>query len=1024
MSTSERPRVLIVDDDPMLARALTRGLHAFGYEAIAHTTPAAGLDALRDEPFDLVLVDLRMPDMGGLEFLVEATRIDPLVAAVVMTGGGSIQEAVLAMKNGAIDFILKPIDLQAMMPVLSRAAGIRRLKLENLQLRDTVAIHELSQAIAHTQDQAELLDRIVDATLAQFEADEACIMLLSEDGQSLYVASIRGGHREGYVGHQVAVGQGIAGWVAAHGEVVQIHDGVATPSVPGLHERTDIRSSLCLPMITRGQLVGTLSINCIRERRPFPPGQINLVSIFTNAAAASIRNAVLLEQERRADARYREVLEMVDEAVVTIDGQLRIVVLNPGAAAVFGCVADDLLGKPIDELWARDIGEVHRWPLYANFFRGAMPGERTERMRLIGRRRDGSLVPLEASFSTGHGDDPLLTTLVLRDATNLIEHERKVARLTRLYATLSAAGAAIVRSHSREEILSDVCHVAQQEGGFTLAWAGRLAADGSFETIASTGAEPVPSLILGESPVRYLLTTAVEQGRAAWDNAITGLDGLGEVSAAAVVPFIVKNEVDSVMVLLSDAAGVFGGRELRLLRDLASDVSYGLENITREEQVAYLATHDALTGLANRAAFVDRIAHAIATAQRTNGSVAVVVTDIERFGQINQTFGRDAGDAILVELAERYRAIVQDPYSLARLGVDYFAAIRTDVRAAAELAKSVGERVGIALAPPFVVDGQKLHLAGRAGIATYPLDGDTAESLLANAETALRRAKSSQDRLALYTPDMNTRVIRQMALEARLRHALDRDELVLHYQPKIHLLTGRIAGVEALLRWQDEETGLVPPGEFIHVMEETLLILEVGRWVMLEAARVSAELTDAFVRPIRVAVNVSPMQLRHDDFLPSVEMAARSFGSRPPGLDIEVTEGVVMHDIEANVRTLRAVRDLGVGVAIDDFGSGYSSLAYLARLPADTVKIDRSFISTMLEDPDHTSIVSTVISLAHSLERTVVAEGVEDEAQARLLRLLRCDQVQGYLFGHPLTLDALKARLAADATLTAPAQPG
>lgn len=682
MSEPTALRVLVVDDDPLLARALTQGLKAFGYDAVARTAPAEGLNVLRAEPFDLVLVDLRMPDMDGLEFLSEATKIDPHVAAVVMTGGGSVQEAVLAMKSGAIDFVLKPIDMQAMLPVLTRAASMRRLKLENLQLRDTVAIHELSQAIAHTQDQAELLDRIVDAALAQFQADEACIMLLAEDGQSLSVASIRGGQRESLVGHRVAIGQGIAGWVAAHGEVVQVLDGVATPKVSSLHERTDIRSSLCMPMVTRGRLVGTLSVNCISERRSFPPGQINLVSIFTNAAAASIRAAVLLEQERHADARFREVLDMVDEAVVTIDDDLRIVVFNPGAAGVFGCDAAHAMGRPFDVLWHGDIAEVHRWPLFASFLRGAVPHERSTRMRLVGRRPDGSLVPLEASLATAHGDDRLLTTFVLRDATKLVEHERKVARLTRLYATLSAASAAIVRSHSREEILSDMCRVAQEEGGFSLAWAGRLGPDGAFEAVASSDEEPGLTPMLAEgSPLHGLATAAVRQGRVIWDNAVAALHTTNSVSAAAVVPFVVGNEVDSIMILLSDAVDVFGHHEVRLLRDLASEVSYGIENVTREEQVAYLASHDSLTGLANRSAFLDRIAHAVATVERTGGSVAVVVTDIERFGQVNQSFGRDAGDAILVELASRYRAVVQDPYSLARLGADSFAAIRTDVRA-------------------------------------------------------------------------------------------------------------------------------------------------------------------------------------------------------------------------------------------------------------------------------------------------------------------------------------------------------
>lgn len=1000
-------RVLVVDDDPLLARALAESLRYSGYETRACTSGHAALDALRAAPFDLLLTDLVMPEMGGVDLVVEAQHVDPQVAAVVMTGGGSIESAVAAMKAGALDYIQKPIDLPAVIPVLERAAAIRRLRLENLQLRDTVAIHELSQAIAWTLDQAELLDRIVDAALAQFQADEASIMLVSADGESLYLASIRGGNRERLLGSRVRIGEGIAGWVAAHGEPIELHGAVADKRVRAIHPRSEIKSALSLPMVTRGKLIGVLNVNCTRERRSFPVGQINVVSIFTNAAAASIRTAALLEQERRSDARYREVLQMVDEAVVSIDHEFRIVVFNHAAAAVFGWAPDQVLGQPFDTLWAAEVAAVHRWPLHAIAFRPADDHPGRGRERLIGRRLDGSLVPLEVGFSQSAGVAEHLITAVMRDVTREVAQEEKIVRLTRLYATLSAVNSATIRIRDTTVLLEEICRIANDEGGFRGAWVARVDEAGALVVVHRAGAvagAPAPD---ATGPAAALVAAALEHGRVAWENTM-GDDGPG---SCAVIPFIVDGTVHAVMGLEAERAAAFGDRELHLLRALASDVSSGLEHIRNADRHSYLATHDPVTGLANRAAFVDRLTHALATAERTRGTLAVVVTDLERFNQVNQSFGREGGDTVLRQLADRYRVVAQDAYSLARLGGDCFAGIRTEDTSPAALAKSVGERVGVALAAPFVIDGQNVHLSGRAGIATYPADGTDAESLLANAEAALRRAKAEHQQLMLYTPDLNNAVIRQLAVETRLRRALERGELVLHYQPQVELATGRIVVAEALLRWQDPEQGLVAPGELIPVLEDTGLILEVGRWIMSEAVRAAAHLRQRHGHAIRVAVNVSPVQLRHDDFLLAVEAALRAAGGDPHALDLEVTETVVMHDVDASIARLAALRELGVRVAIDDFGSGYSTLAYLARLPADAVKVDRSFVGTMTSDPDHTSIVATVISLAHALHRAVIAEGVEDHEQARLLRLLRCDRAQGFLFGRPMPLAELERAL-------------
>jgi EAL domain-containing protein (putative c-di-GMP-specific phosphodiesterase class I) len=296
------------------------------------------------------------------------------------------------------------------------------------------------------------------------------------------------------------------------------------------------------------------------------------------------------------------------------------------------------------------------------------------------------------------------------------------------------------------------------------------------------------------------------------------------------------------------------------------------------------------------------------------------------------------------------------------------------------------------------------------GIAVFPADGSDADTLFKNAEAALKKAKESGEHFLFYQREMNARVAEILLLENKMRRALDQQQFVLHYQSKIELATGTISGLEALIRWNDPETGLVPPIQFIPLLEETGMILEAGRWAILEALKEYERWSKQGLMPPRIAVNVSPIQLRQKGFVDVVRDALRASGTEPPGLDLEITESLIMEDIKGNIEKLRAVRDLGVNIAIDDFGTGYSSLGYLAKLPVNALKIDRSFIITMAEDRDSMNIVSTIISLAHTLALKVVAEGVDSEEQSRLLKQLKCDQIQGYLFSKPLPAAQVKAK--------------
>jgi diguanylate cyclase (GGDEF)-like protein len=387
--------------------------------------------------------------------------------------------------------------------------------------------------------------------------------------------------------------------------------------------------------------------------------------------------------------------------------------------------------------------------------------------------------------------------------------------------------------------------------------------------------------------------------------------------------------------------------------------------------------------------------------------------DVDRFKIINDSLGRQAGDELLKQIAERIEGHA-GPIRMARISADRFAIVRSGVNSESEVARIIEQWLAECFGPPYLVSGTELRVAAKAGIALFPTDGTDANALFMNAEAALKKAKATGDRYLFHTQQMTERIGEKLALENKLRQALEKEQFVLHYQPKVDTVTRHIESVEALIRWQSPELGLVPPLDFIPLLEETGLILEVGAWALRRAVVDHRTWTERGLPAPRISVNVSAVQLRQRDFVATVEEALRR-GAIPPGIDLEITESLVMEDIEANMKKLEAVRVLGVNLAIDDFGTGYSSLGYLAKLPVHSLKIDRSFIITMLKDPAIMTLVSTIISMAHSLRLKVVAEGVDAEEQAKALDRFGCDQLQGYLFSKPLPFDGMTALLGSEA---------
>jgi diguanylate cyclase (GGDEF)-like protein/PAS domain S-box-containing protein len=419
-------------------------------------------------------------------------------------------------------------------------------------------------------------------------------------------------------------------------------------------------------------------------------------------------------------------------------------------------------------------------------------------------------------------------------------------------------------------------------------------------------------------------------------------------------------------------------------------------------RMSYLAQHDSLTDLPNRILFSDRLTEAIAMAHRYRRKLAVLYLDVDRFKHINDSLGHDIGDRLLQSMAARLHACVRGSDTVSRQGGDEFVVLLSEVTHVQDAAVSA-EKILLTLRTPHRIDQHDLHLTVSIGIANYPDDGEEAEVLMRNADFAMYHAKENgRNNYQFFQPEMNVRAVERQSLENGLRHAMERQEFVLYYQPKMNLQTGGIIGAEALIRWRHPQRGLVPPAQFIPVADECGFIVPIGRWVLREACRQARDWDDTGLMPTRLAINISAVELRDRDFVAGVRSILTETGLPPHYLELELTETFLLQDSKSTAVVLRGIKDLGVGLALDDFGTGYSSLSYLKRFPIDTLKIDQSFVRNITSDADDASIVSAVISMGKSLHMRVVAEGVETREQLEFLREQSCPEGQGYYFSHPL----------------------
>jgi diguanylate cyclase (GGDEF)-like protein/PAS domain S-box-containing protein len=430
-----------------------------------------------------------------------------------------------------------------------------------------------------------------------------------------------------------------------------------------------------------------------------------------------------------------------------------------------------------------------------------------------------------------------------------------------------------------------------------------------------------------------------------------------------------------------------------------------------EKQVQFLAYYDALTGLPNRTLLQDRLTKALASARRRKDKVALLFLDLDGFKDINDSLGHSVGDIVLKEVAERLKKWAREQDTVARVGGDEFLIVLTAVKDISDAAVAA-ERLMDAITAEFVVQGHFLGISCSIGISIFAEHGRDGETLIKNADAAMYCAKESgRNNFRFFTKDMNAQAVERLTLENSLRLALGRGELFLVYQPQMDIATGRITGLEALLRWQHPELGLVPPDNFIRIAENSGLIMPIGEWVLRTACSQARKWQDEGLLAVPVAVNVSAVQFRQAGFCELIRRVLHETGLAPQYLELELTESLLLSNADVMFSVLQELKAMGLKLAIDDFGTGYSSLSYLKQFPVGKLKIDRSFIRDIAVNPDDAAITTAITSLAKSLNLKVIAEGVEDEAQMTFLRAHQCDEIQGYYFSKPLAVDKVADKL-------------
>ena len=732
--------------------------------------------------------------------------------------------------------------------------------------------------------------------------------------------------------------------------------------------------------------------------------------------AKDVTNRIAAELELR---RFRAALDAAGDMVFLVDPRNSTYLdFNETACRTLGYAREELLGMDTERV---RLDRTRAQLLEDYRALAATPGASETGIGTY-RRKDGSTFPVEVTrrlLSTRGGTVMVATA---RDLTERLRAEQAQAARHRYQERIARFGQAALAKRDASELVSEAAQTLLEA----------LRADG----VAYLEPEPASSAVVlrafagaahGAEETRVINCAEgdpVARVLRSGERLLAEGDGLAlpwapRACSAVLVPVRGERGVRGVLCAFFDARERFAGDDsVGLIEAAASLLSTGLQRIDSEGRLAYLAQFDQITGLPNRTLLADRFSQMIVQAGRRGAPLAVLFVDLDEFKMVNDTLGHAGGDALLKEVGARLQATVRTGDTVARISGDEFAVVLADL-ARPEDAALVAQKIIERLAEAIEVHGKEVFVTASVGIAAFPADGTDAESLIRAADAAMYRAKQSgRNAYQFFTAEINQRSRARAQMGAELRRALEREEFALVYQPKFRLAERRPSGAEALLRWKHPERGVVSPAEFIPVLEETGLIVPVGEWVIGRACQDLKTWRAAGLDVGAVSVNLSARQFRLQDLDARVKALVDAAGLSAGLIELEITESQLMADPDHAIRVMRALCEVGMRIAIDDFGTGYSSLAYLRRFPVSSLKIDRSFVKDMSTNPSDATIVRTIIEMAHSLGFSVVAEGVETEEQAALLRLLRCEYAQGYLFARPMPAEEL-ARLPGVTSVTA-----
>ncbi|WP_168204866.1 EAL domain-containing protein [Noviherbaspirillum sp. UKPF54] len=722
-----------------------------------------------------------------------------------------------------------------------------------------------------------------------------------------------------------------------------------------------------------------------------------------------------------SERRLRTLIESAPDAIF-LQSQGRFTYVNSAAMRLFG--AQDkaqLVGKSVvDRVHPEYRHAGEDMPLELN---GAPAGAHSREARYL--RFDNSAVDVEFSAVPFRLDDEDGALVFARDISERKRAEQTQEKLNRALRLLSECNMTLVHAQREQSLLDEICRLVVARGGYRMAWVG-YAEDDPDKTVRPMSRFGFDDGYIDSVHISWaenengngVTGKAIRSGKTQINQNFLGNPAMAQWREAALqrgyqasiaLPLIAEQRTFGTLAIYSADPDSFAEDEVRLLEELATDLAFGIsmlrmrvQRAAAEEKLAFLSHHDPLTHLPNRVLLRDRFDRAVVGATRARAGVAMLFLDLDNFKRVNDSLGHDVGDQLLLRMVDRLRTCIGDNDTISRHGGDEFVILLADVTDPAAVGRTAQTILEVA-AEPFEIGEHVITTSFSIGISLYPSDGGDFDTLLKHADVALYHSKDSgRDTYHFFANTMNVDALARMQLHSNLRKAVKNGEFLLHYQPQIDIASGRIAGAEALVRWQRPDEGLVAPGRFIPLAEETGLIVQIGEWVLNEACRQAKAWMDGGMPSLVMAVNLSAQQFKRGDIVSTVARALEQSGLPAGFLELELTESILLQDTGEVMETLHSLKKLGVHLSIDDFGTGYSSLSYLKRLAVDKLKIDQSFVRDLAEDADDAAIVKAVIQLGHALQLSVIAEGVETEDQLAFLQKYGCDQAQGYLIARAL----------------------